>query len=53
MMSLTEYSATMKGRARDNMHDKLTLDDFADVVSSVLLNHVLWHHFPQEDHDEV
>lgn len=33
------------------MNDKVTLDGFADVVASALLDHVLWHHLPQENHD--
>ena len=44
--------ATMKRRTRDDMHDKVTLDGFADVVASALLEHALWHHLPQKDHEE-
>lgn len=31
---------------------KITVNEFTDVVTSALLDHVLWHHLPQEDHDE-
>lgn len=43
--------ATMKRRGSDNMRDQVTLDCFADVVASALLDHVLWRHLTQENHD--
>lgn len=27
------------------------IDEMTDLVASVLLDHVLWHHLPQENHD--